>query len=334
MKLPLKAAAIAVATSAITLVCGGVSQAAITTAATTRAVMTSTFIQPSVNAKDPTINWTQAQYSQDFQRMTGAGIRSVVVQWTVDQDANQAYYPSSAGWYPQASNMVGTIMSAAQATNVSQVWLGLANTYDWQAHASDSSWLYNQLYADEKTADQLYALYGSKVTGWYVSDEVNDKLLSTSADVGPMTWFFSSLTSYLHSHDGDKPVMESPTYANLTESPAQFAASCQRVLGSLDVLNVQDSGGSGYEQPSDIKNWFTALHNQFSGSTTAIWDNPDLFSADGPIPSAQLQADLKATAGLVSSYSGFEFITQLDPTIVGTASNLNAYKSYAQTHTG
>lgn len=300
-------------------------------AATTAApVMTSTFVQPSISNSAPTIDWTASRFTQDFQPMAGAGIRSVIVQWTVDRDANQAYYPSAKGWFPQRSNMVGNVFSAARSAGISRVWLRLADTYDWQSHADDYTWLNNQLYDDERTADQLYALYGSQMSGWYISNEVNDRLLSTPADVAPMTWFFSSLTNYLYTHDGGKPVMEFPTYQNLTRSPARFAASCKQVLGTVDVLNVQDSGGSGYVHPSDITNWFGALHKQFAGTKTAVWDDPDLFANGAPMPPSQLQADLRAASGLVSGYSGFEFITQLDPAIVGTSTYLTAYRNYAR----
>ena len=125
--------------------------------------------------------------------------------------------------------------------------------------------------------------------------------------------------------------MTSPTYEHLTESPAQFAASVRNVLGTLDVVNVQDIGGSGYEQPSDITSWFAALHTALAGTRTALWDDPDMFSAasnGGPMSPSQLQADLKAVRGLVSACSGFSFTTQMDPTLIGTSTYYNAYQTY------
>jgi hypothetical protein len=56
-----------------------------------------------------------------------------------------------------------------------------------------------------------------------------------------------------------------------------------------------------------------------------------MFSAanhGGPMSPAQLQADLKATAGLVSGYSGFSFTTQMDPGLIGTSSYYDAYQAY------
>lgn len=287
--------------------------------------MTSSFIQPNPST---TIYWTSQRFLQEYQSMKNVGINSIIDQWTVDIDANEAYYPSSASWYPQKSNMVGNIIASAGVNGV-QVWLGLGNVYNWQSHASDTAWLNNQAYIDEITADQLYQLYGNQFKGWYISNEVNDKLLSTPADVAPMTSFFQQVSNYLHTHDGNKPVMTSPTYANLTESPTQFAASCVQVMGTVDVLNVQDSGGSGYEHPADITNWFTALHNQLAGTHTALWDDPDMFSpTGGPMNSTQLQNDLKATTGLVNSDSGFSFTTQMGPSDIGTSTYYDAYKAY------
>ena len=61
-----------------------------------------------------------------------------------------------------------------------KVWLGLANVSAWQAHAGDANWLANQLYLDERTADQLYSLYGSAkaLGGWYIPFEVSDQQLT------------------------------------------------------------------------------------------------------------------------------------------------------------
>jgi hypothetical protein len=289
-------------------------------------VVSATFLQPS----GTTIPWTSQQYQREITLERAVGITGIIDQWTVDEDANQAYYPDPSGWYPRADDMADPLLYAAGQAGDS-VWLGLANVSAWQSHAGDSKWLSNQLYIQEKTADQLYSLYGSSKAfkGWYLSFEVSDQQLTAAA--GPLTSFFSSLNGYLHTHDGNKPVMTSPTYEHLTESPAQFAASVRSVLGSFDVIAVQDSGGSGYIQPADITRWFTALHSALAGTSSALWDDPDMYSASnngGPMTPSQLQADLKAASGLVSAYSGFSFTTQMDPNTIGTSSYYNAYQAY------
>jgi hypothetical protein len=312
------------ASAALTPLAAGVAGAA----TTAPAVMSATFLQPS----GTTIPWTAKQYQSEITLERAAGITGIIDQWTVDEDANQAYYPDAAGWYPRGSDMTDPLLTAAAQAG-DTVWLGLANVSAWQAHAGDASWLSNQLYVDERTADQLYSLYKSSKAfkGWYIPFEVSDQELGSAADAAAMKSFFGSLTSYLHSHDGGKPVMTSPTYEHLTESPAQFAASVKSVLGGFDVIDVQDSGGSGYEQPSDITNWFTALHKALAGTSSALWDDPDMYSATnhgGPMTPTQLQANLNAARGLVSTFSGFSFTTQMDPNLIGTSSYYNAYVAY------
>lgn len=293
-------------------------------AATCRPTMSSTFLQPSY----PVFDWSPARYDQELKAMKAVGIRSVIDQWTVDMDANQAYYPSTPGWYPRATDMVGTLLSAAERQGMS-VWLGLGNVYSWQAHATDYAWLSNQLYADIQTANQLYALYPGRIKGWYISNEVDDKLLSNPAAVAPMRWFFTELASYLHTNLGNLPVMASPTYSGLQRSPAQFAQGIKDVHGALDVVNVQDGGGSGYIFSSDIKNWFTALSSAFKGTRTAVWSNADMFdSPSGPMAPTKLQANLKATCGLVAANSGFSYSTQMSPLTIGTSTYYAAYRSY------
>jgi hypothetical protein len=325
MRLPIILTIAAAGVAATSALAPLTARAATTTAAP---VMSSTFLQPS----GTTIPWTAKQYQSEITEERAAGITSVIDQWTVDEDANQAYYPDAGGWYPRSTDMADPLLSAAGAAG-DTVWLGLANVSAWQSHAGDASWLSNQLYVQEQTADQLYKLYGSNKAfkGWYLSFEVSDQELGSSADATAMKSFFTSLTTYLHTHDGDKPVMTSPTYEHLTESPAQFASSVASVLSGFDVIDVQDSGGSGYEQPSDITNWFTALHKALAGTRSALWDDPDLFSASnkgGPMTPTQLQANLKAAYGQVSAYSGFSFTTQMDPNLIGTSSYYTAYQTY------
>lgn len=51
--------------------------------------------------------------------MRAGGIHTVIDQWTVDMDANQAYYPDPAGWYPEYVDMVGPLLSAARSNQMS-----------------------------------------------------------------------------------------------------------------------------------------------------------------------------------------------------------------------
>jgi len=291
-----------------------------------RARMTSTFLQPSWDV----FAWSPARYASELSAMKAVGIRTVIDQWTVDMDANLAHYPAPATWYPRGADMVGPLIREAERQQMS-VWLGLGNVYNWQAHATDLAWLQNQLYVDIQTANQLYALYPGRFKGWYISNEVDDHLLANPAAIGPMRWFFTELANYLHTHLGNLPVMASPRYSGLQLSPARFAQGIKDVHGALDVVNVQDSGGSGYIFASNITDWFTALAAAFKGTRTAVWSNADMFdSPQGPMSPTKLQANLNATCGLVAANSGFSFTTQMSPYTLGTSTYYNAYRSYTR----
>jgi len=289
-----------------------------------RAVMSGTFLQPSAAVSA----WGATRYDQELRLMGDVGIRTVIVQWTVDMDANLAYYAAPAGAYPRGADMVGALLASARRLRT-DVWLGLGNVYDWQSHATDEAWLENQLQADQRIAEQLWALHGSRIKGWYISKEVDDVLLSTPAAVGPVTSYFARLADYLHTHAGNLQVMTSPTYSGLRQSPAQFAQSVKTVLGAVDVLNVQDGGGSGYIGPTDITNWFSALSAALAGTGTALWQDADMYdSPSGPMAPARLQADLQATCGYVAARTGFSFTTQMSPPSIGTSYYYDAYKAY------
>ena len=319
-----RACLVVVSALSLLIVIPGVTQPAAAAVTSCRPAMSSTFLQPSF----PVFGWSAARYGEELSAMKAVGITSVIDQWTLDMDANLAHYPAPAGWYPRGADMVTPLLQAAAKRRMS-VWLGLGNVYDWQAHATDQVWLQNQLYINMRTADQLYAKYPGQIKGWYISNEVDDALLSNPAAIGPMTWFFTELANYLHTRNGNLPVMASPTYSGLRQSPAQFAAGVKSVLGTLDVVNVQDGGGSGYIGSRDITNWFTALATAFQGTRTAIWSNADMFdSPSGPMAPAKLQANLKATCGLVASRSGFSFTTQMSPASLGTSTYYDAYRAY------
>jgi len=291
------------------------------------ATMSGTFLQPSAAVA----SWDAARWDLELTDMEAIGIRTVILQWSVDMDANLAYYATPPTWYPRGADMVGNLMAAA-ARHGTSVWLGLGNVYDWQAHAGDSSWLYNQFYVDAQTADQLYALYPGQFRGWYISNEVDDGLLATPADVGPMTSFFGSLADYLHTHDGRLAVAGSATYSGLRQWTAQFAHGVARVLGSLDVVNVQDGGGAGYIEPTDITNWFSELAQALAGTRTALWQDADMYASSGnPMDPTRLQADLNATCGLVGVWTGFSFTTQMGSSDIGQRYYYDAYKRYMGT---
>lgn len=289
-----------------------------------RATMSGTFLQPSFAVFD----WNGPRYDRELTAMKNVGIRTVIDQWTVDMDAGQVYYPDPSGPYSQGPDMVGSLLTAAGKQGMG-VWLGLGNVYNWQAHATDEAWLTRQLEVDKRIADELWALYPGKIKGWYISNEVSDVQFSTPAAVGPMTRFFTSLADYLHTSNGNLPVMTSPTYSGLNQSPAQFAQSVKQVLGALDVVNVQDGGGSGYINPSDITNWFSALSSALAGTRTALWSDPDMYGLSGPMDPARLQANLNATCGHAVQRTGFSFTTQMSPESIGTAYYYRAYKKYA-----
>ena len=317
---------VALAASLVALTLSAPAVAAPAQAATCRPTMSSTFLQPSF----PVFSWSPARYGEELSAMKAVGIRSVIDQWTVDMDAGQAYYPAPSSWYPRGPDMVGTLLAQAERQQMS-VWLGLGNVYDWQSKATDYAFLRDQLYVDIQTANQLYALYPGRIKGWYISNEVDDKLLANPAAVEPMRWFFTELANYLHTHLGNLPVMASPTYSGLQLSPAQFAQGVKAVHGALDVVNVQDGGGSGYIGSSDVTNWFTALSAAFRGTRTAVWSNADMFdSPSGPMDPRKLQANLRATCGLVAANSGFSYTTQMSPMTLGTSTYHDAYRSYVR----
>lgn len=295
-------------------------------------IMTGTFIQES-----PTIDaWTGTRWGQEMDDMTAIGIRTLILQWSLDQDDQKVLYRG-----PPVPNIPGTstpfIIGPDYVDNLlfnavahgDDVWLGLSNYGTWQSHANDSTWLNQQLALSKQVADELYALYGtnSAFVGWYIPFEIDAVLLSTPANIGPMTSYFTSLINYLHSHYPSKKVMVSPTYSinGVALGPAAYASALLPVVAGVDVINLQDGGSN--QSSSTITSYFSALHTALANTTTQLWSNPDMFSnSGGPMASSQLQSNILAAAPYVVKITGFSFPTQMGPHDISST----AYADYQQ----
>ncbi|MDP9073099.1 MAG: DUF4434 domain-containing protein [Actinomycetota bacterium] len=275
--------------------------------------------------------WNTARTDQEMAGMQGAGIRQIILQNAVDLNIHKAWYPQSR--YPQGTNVVGNVASLAQRHNMSLV-LGLANDTTWWQHATDPTWLMQHARSNEAIADDLYRYVGPSIQAWYIPEEVDDYNMAYGPDLAPLKAYFTELTTYLHSHDGNKPVVSSPYFQGLAGLTTDaYAAALRQTLTGVDVVNLQDGGGElyigGYRSPAAITSLFQSVRNAFRGVAT-IWDDPDLYRMRiGPFPPVPLQANLNAVCGLATFITGFSYPSQLDP-LNGETWWYNAYLSYLQ----
>ncbi|MDP9073253.1 MAG: DUF4434 domain-containing protein [Actinomycetota bacterium] len=368
--------------------------------------ITGTFIQESTLLDV----WTGNRWSQELSDMSAVGIKTQILQWTLDEDNQKTLYPGpptpiipgssrtvtdgvtngttnvtsataafvyptdvgktiSGGSIPPGATITSitsatavTITSAAtaSATGVTltiggtpynigpdyvdpllfwanqyndDVWLGLANFGAWQAHATDATWLNQQLALQKTTAQELWALYGTSpaFTGWYISFEIDANLLTTPAAITPMTNYFTALISWLHTNYPSKLVMVSPTYSiyGVKLSPTAYAAALPPVVAGVDVINLQS--GSANQTTATVASYYSSLALVLPGST-ALWANMDMFAnGPGPLDPAKLQADLKAVAPYVAKITGFSFPTQMGPHDLTDRSAFTAYQAYLAT---
>ncbi|MGH9123992.1 MAG: DUF4434 domain-containing protein [Acidimicrobiales bacterium] len=286
------------------------------------ATMGASFLPPSFAA-----SWSLSRYGQDLSDMKAVGINTVILQETVDLDANLAYFPVSAGGFPQAPNVTGDLIYEA-AVHGSKVMLGLTNANDWAVNAGNYTWLSYQLVTDEHLADRLYSLYRGWFSGWYIPNEVDDYLLSAPSEVTPTTWFFNTLTQYLHTHDGAMSVMAAPFYQNTWQTTAQYAAGVAQMFAKVDIVNLQDGAGEG-RSAANVATLFSAVAAAMAGHHPQLWDDPDMYRMGvGPMPPGQLQSNLQAACGAAVSWSGFSFSSQMEPLGVGTSTYYSSYAAY------
>lgn len=214
------------------------------------------------------------------------------------------------------------------AVHGTSVVLGLTNSNNWATNAGNYAWLNYQLVTDEHVADRLYSLYHGWFSGWYIPNEVDDYILATPSETAATTWFFNTLSQYLHTHDGNLTVMASPFFQNTWQTPAQFGQGVSQMFAKVDVVNLQDGAGEG-RSAGAVTTLFSAVAAALQGQHPRLWEDSDMFLMGvGPMPSSQLVSDMQATCGAATGWSGFSFSTQMEPLGVGSSTYYDAYAAY------
>jgi hypothetical protein len=341
MKKTLLAAAAAL-TAAValgaTLVPGGTASAA-TTATSTNPGFTATFVSPYwFDGKDDA-----AQLKTQFAAQKQAGVNTVIIEWSAHEDAMTAAYPANPTLgYGAFNDAVPQYVAAAKAAGLT-VWMGLIvapDMYENQANITSASWLAGQATRFQKLADDLYGKYGSSIAGWYIPVEPGNNMLKTPAGAARIGGWLGSISSYLHTHDGKKPVMVSPSMPSAESaglSPEQFVAEMQPMVAAahIDVWNLQDGFEMTSWSPEQEANAFAAAQALVQKYNAKLWASVYTPAVDGngTVPLSRLVPYLRAIAETGTTLSTWEFAQYLDPDAsqangAQMTTNFAQYRSY------
>ena len=278
---------------------------------------------------DPYYSPSTTQMASEVRAQGNVHDSTYVVDWAVDEDANNAtWYPNGLG-YPVFSDMIPKLINTL-APSGAPLWMGLvvgpglssANSNNW-------TWLETQVPLFERVADDLYRLYGKSITGWYIPSEPGESIVASYDNSYQYGAFLRQIDDYLHTHDGNKrvmiaPAMPSAIYNNLT--PYQFVLQMQPMMAvaHMDIWNLQDGFGmTGWSAAQEAAGF--ALARQYGlqyGSR--IW--ADVYTPNNSTP-AQWEPYLQALAPYSDVLSQWTFPQYLDPG--DTADNPNAAAFYS-----
>jgi hypothetical protein len=283
---------------------------------------------------DPYDNWSIAQIQQELGFQHQLGDNGLIVDWSVDQEANAAWYPDALG-YGYFENSIPNLVSAARSSNV-PLWMGLIVSPSLFA-ANGNSWnfLEGEVPAFERVADDLYRQYGSAIRGWYIPTEPSQANVATYALSYQYGAWLNQIDGYLHTHDGNKQVMiaaQMPSAANSGLTPTQFVQEIQPMMAvaHMDVWNFEDGFGMTGWTPQQEAAGF-ALAKQYASSAHAtVW--ADVYTPPASTPS-QWEPYLRAIAGArISQLTQWTFPVYMDPNVTTfnaqAAADFQSYSTY------
>jgi hypothetical protein len=300
-----------------------------------------TFVQPYLID-----GWTDAQVSAELDHLAAACIRHVIVQWTADTKHRTTVYPTSLSGYTHdgATDVVGRLLSAAQAKGVS-VWLGLQVNEDWWSRsADDGPWLAAEATRSVAVANELYDSYGGYASfdGWYLPFEVDNVNFTDPAAQTRMADYYRTVIGALDAASGGLPVAAAPFFNAIDgggQTPAQWQAMWTRLLrdSPIDVVALQDGVGAGHARTADLAAWFRSTDNAIAASrpSTRLFADTETFvmgsSGFQPMPVADFVAHMKAVQPYVDGYWSFAYSHYQSPQGPFGTAHHRAYLNYLAT---
>ncbi|WP_374008615.1 DUF4434 domain-containing protein [Leifsonia sp. LS-T14] len=290
----------------------------------------------------PYDDWSVGDMESTFREQSSVGIRSTIVVWSVHLDANDAAYPSSPSLgYSRFNDSIPKLVQAARATG-QKLWMGLVVAPDgFPAHHEDTAWLTGFVNRSKAVAHDLYALYGNTIAGWYVPTEPGFADIDTAGEAKTYAGWLGQLTAYLHSHDGNKPVMVSPFMPSAIYTGASATRYVQLLkplidTAKVDVWNLQDGFGMTAWSPSQEAAAFTLAKSYTRAAGSALWASVYTPARDGngtPVSVARMAPYLDAIAATGATLSQWTYNDYFSGTRATTdralrVANLAAYRAW------
>jgi hypothetical protein len=257
------------------------------------------------------MNWTPAQWKEEFQYMKKACISQVIIQYTADSTSEKGkitIYPTTLEGYKQISSTdtINNIFTAAMAENI-DVYLGLQNNKKWDEgdHKDNYEWIISQEVKEStEIAGEIYKLYKDhpgfkkRFQGWYLPfefDNVHFDLTGKIKSAQNLDLYYRKVGDVLHKLTAGKKIVISPFYnvSGLSNGSLDQAAENWRKLltfilssGSIDIIAPQDGIGAKnkvenlpHAVKEQLPKMFAATKKAIkeSGEKVELWANSETY---------------------------------------------------------
>lgn len=276
------------------------------------------FLQPELGDQ-----WSHAEWEDEFQYMRDVGMDHLILQWSANTEFGTAVYPTSVAGLTQntANDVVGKALEMGDEYGF-DIYIGLQLNHEWFAHyTNDLNWLEEEAVLAGELIEDLWDRYGShdSFAGWYLSFEVDNWNLPTSAEWQRMADFYNNVTAVADAVSPGLPIMISPFYnvsGGLT--PAGWETMWKYILSrtSIDIVALQDGVGAGHAATGDLAAWFAATRNAIDAASpaTELWSDTETFNTDfKPMDMALMLDNMEAVEPYVSHYTSFSFNHYMSP---------------------
>ncbi|VBB09489.1 Hypothetical protein LUCI_4784 [Lucifera butyrica] len=296
-------------------------------------LLNGSFFQP-----DLVINWTDTDFSAEYDAMKEVRMNHVIWQWTVDSKKKQAYYPTSLSGFSRVSSrdLVGISLKEAKKKGL-KVWLGLNWNEDWDKHyANDEKWLTNEVSLNKKVVQELWQRYGktyaNTIAGFYLPMEVDNIHFQNREKQKRMAKAYKEITETVHTTTA-KPVMIAPYFnQNEGQNVLKYADMWGNILkvAPIDVIALQDGIGSGHASVSTIGKWLAVLRAKIREvrPETQLWSDLETFTPGfAPAPIGRIIRQIHAESKYVTKFTSFSF-NHYDSPNNGQAEQFRQYRKY------
>lgn len=295
-------------------------------------ILDGSFFQPSL-----VTNWTETDFSDEYNTMRSVGMNHIIWQWTVDSKQKQAYYPTKLlGSQASSKDLVGVSLKQAEKKGM-KVWLGLNWNDDWfKYYANNEKWLTNEVALNKRIVQELWRLYGNDygetIAGFYLPMEVDNVHFRDEKKQKRLAMAYKEIAEAVHNVTG-KPVMTAPFF---NPSRGQDAREYAEMWGSIlknapiDVIALQDGFGGGYVTTAIIEKWLAALGRQIKNvrPMTQLWSDLETFTPEFlPASIERVISQINAEQKYITKFTSFSF-NHYDSPNQGNLEVFRQYKKY------